>query len=141
MLRISCIAPGSLLHKATADLTISGYSIPRGTHLVANFMSTHMDPEFWERPEDFCPDRFLDSTGTMLRDIPHFFPFSIGKRVCLGESLARVELFLFFTILVKNFQFLPARNQPLPDPTNYQNFRNMILVTNETYNRNYGEFE
>ncbi|MEQ2246469.1 Cytochrome P450 2K6 [Ilyodon furcidens] len=36
-----------------------------------------------------------------------FLPFSAGRRVCLGESLAKMELFLFFTSLIQRFQFTP----------------------------------
>merc|ERR1719430_378867 len=79
-------------------------------------MSTHMDPQLWDQPHQFNPSRVLDESGSSLRETQHFFPFSLGKRVCLGESLAKVELFLFFITLVKNFQFLPAKNHPLPDP-------------------------
>ena len=78
-------------------------------------MSTHSDPQLWEEPERFLPDRFLDDSKTGLRDTPHFFPFSLGRRVCMGESLARVELFLFFTILVKQCQFLPVPGGPSLD--------------------------
>jgi len=54
----------------------------------------------------FKPERFLDENGKVLKK-KHFIPFSIGKRQCLGETLAKTELFLFFTGLVQQFKFLP----------------------------------
>jgi len=115
VLRISCTAPGSLMHVAMEDIHVNGYTLPKGTGIAANFMATHMDPELWEAPEQFCPERFLNEDGTGLRETSHFFPFSVGKRVCLGESLARVELFIFFTALVKRCNFTESENGP-PDP-------------------------
>jgi methyl farnesoate epoxidase/farnesoate epoxidase len=59
-----------------------------------------MDPEYWGDPEAFRPERFLDpATGSLIRK-ERFVPFGFGKRVCMGESLAKSELFLFTSILV-----------------------------------------
>eukprot|EP00092_Neocalanus_flemingeri_P005823 GFUD01006267.1.p1 GENE.GFUD01006267.1~~GFUD01006267.1.p1 ORF type:complete len:485 (-),score=98.81 GFUD01006267.1:202-1656(-) len=119
-LRLSCIAPGTLLHKALVDVKVAGYEIEKGTFLAGNFMSTHLDPEYWSEPLKFKPERFLDIEGKVLKEMPNFFPFSIGKRVCLGENLARVELFLFFTILVKNCQFSLPKDHSHPNESKYK---------------------
>ena len=51
--------------------------------------------------------------GNVRKD-DHFIPFSIGKRQCLGETLARAEMFLFFTSLIHQFKFMPEDEQKLP---------------------------
>jgi len=119
-LRLGCIAPGTLFHKALVDIQLAGYDIPAGTMVCGNFMATHHDPELWSEPSKFKPDRFLDKEGKILKEIPNFFPFSIGKRVCLGENLARVELFIFFTTLVKNCKFNSPKNNQGPDESKYK---------------------
>lgn len=119
-LRLGCIAPGTLLHKALVDVEIAGYHIPKGTMLCGNFMATHLDPEHWSEPLKFKPERFLDNEGLILKEMPNFFPFSVGKRVCLGESLARVELFIFFTTLVKQCKFSSPKSNPGPDESKYK---------------------
>ncbi|XP_055793028.1 steroid 17-alpha-hydroxylase/17,20 lyase-like [Salvelinus fontinalis] len=74
----------------------------------------HHDPEHWDQPEDFRPERFLDDKGQ--RFIPScFMPFGAGPRVCVGESLARLELFLFVSGLLQRFSFSPAPGDSLPD--------------------------
>ena len=116
----SSIAPATLMHKAMQTVEIEGFSIPEGSLLIGNFLSTHMDPEFWDEPEKFKPERFLDDEGKILKETQNFFPLSVGKRVCLGESLARVELFIFFTALVRDLEFRPTPTRPPPSTQNYK---------------------
>lgn len=124
VLRVGCTAPGTLPHKANQQVQIGGYQFDKGTLFIGNFMSTHFDPQYWTDPQQFMPERFLDENGKVLKEVPHFFPFSLGKRVCLGESLAKMELFLFFTSIFKNFTFSPAQTHSTPKPENFQ-----IVVT------------
>ena len=61
---------------------------------------------YWGDGEVFRPERFLDSFGCCKKD-ERLVPFSTGKRQCLGETLAKAELFLFFTSLLAVFDILP----------------------------------
>ncbi|XP_064372483.1 cytochrome P450 2J4-like [Dromaius novaehollandiae] len=76
-----------------------------GTMLMLNFTSVLFDKKEWATPDAFNPEHFLKDGQFCRREA--FLPFSLGKRACLGEQLARAELFLFFTALLQKFTFRP----------------------------------
>lgn len=75
-----------------------------GTTVFANLYSTYHDEEVYPDSHSFIPDRFLDDQGVFVRPTgKQVLPFSIGKRACLGESLARTELFMILVSFVQRF--------------------------------------
>uniref|UniRef100_A0A8C8SI04 Uncharacterized protein n=1 Tax=Pelusios castaneus TaxID=367368 RepID=A0A8C8SI04_9SAUR len=100
--RFSDILPMSLPHMVTRETWFRGYLIPKGMYVYPLLSTVHFDPEEHRNPEDFTPERFLDANGCFQKQNA-FMPFSAGKRVCLGEGLARMELFLFFTTILQHF--------------------------------------
>ncbi|XP_038594155.1 cytochrome P450 2K1-like [Micropterus salmoides] len=77
-----------------------------GTTVFPLLTSVLYDESEWESPHTFNPSHFLDEEGKFVRR-DAFMPFSAGRRVCLGESLAKMELFLLFTSLLQRFRFTP----------------------------------
>ena len=73
----------------------------------------HFDPDLFESPEEFMPERFLDKEGKFVKS-PHVIPFSIGPRHCVGEQLAKMEIFIFLTGIVQKLKVLPDPNHPPP---------------------------
>lgn len=115
-LRVSCLVPLSVPHKTTVDTTLRGYHLPKDTTLLVNLWSLHHDPEVWDNPNEFRPDRFLDNNGVFQQPKGGFFlPFSGGRRSCLGESLARIELFLVLARLLHTFKFENPPGCDLPN--------------------------
>ena len=111
VLRKSSLVPLGIPHKATADTVIAGYHIPKGYIVLINYFALHHDQIYWSKPEDFEPERFLDKQEKDSK--PSFLPFAAGKRVCLGEQLAKMELFLFLGCLLKTFRFEKLENSTL----------------------------
>nr|XP_057901951.1 cytochrome P450 2K1-like [Doryrhamphus excisus] len=104
--RVGNIIPMSLPHRTSRDVTFQGHFIKKGTTVHPLLTSVLYDEDEWEKPYSFHPAHFLDKDGNFVkRDA--FMPFSAGRRVCLGESLARMELFIFFATLLQHFRFTP----------------------------------
>jgi len=122
IMRIISLTPVGVPHAVTEDVEFHGYFIPKGTALYASIYSTHHDPEVWGDPENFRPERFLSKDGTRAERHESLIPFSTGKRSCLGEVLARDQLFLFITSLVQRFSIVPEAGKPKPtlDPKHGQ---------------------
>ncbi|CAJ0921903.1 unnamed protein product [Ranitomeya imitator] len=78
----------------------------KGASVIALLHSALRDKDYFEKPYEFYPEHFLDSNGNFKKN-EAFIPFSIGKRSCAGEILAKMEIFLFFTSLLQNFTFHP----------------------------------
>lgn len=102
--RMGNIVPLNLVRMANKDTVLDKYTIPKGTAILTTLNSVLHDESMWETPHTFNPQHFLDQDGK-FRKREAFLPFSAGKRVCLGEQLARMELFLFFTSLLQRFSF------------------------------------
>eukprot|EP00058_Branchiostoma_floridae_P002150 XP_002587638.1 hypothetical protein BRAFLDRAFT_60931 [Branchiostoma floridae] len=112
--RIRAILPLSIPHTPNEDTKFRGYDIPAGMQVLPNLWSAQMDPEFWPDPERFEPRRFLDSEGKVFTRPESFMPFCTGRRVCLGEQLAKMELFLLFSSLLKHFTFKLPEGATVP---------------------------
>ncbi|XP_033742964.1 cytochrome P450 2B1-like [Pecten maximus] len=112
--RMGNITPLAVPHGALKDIHFRGMVIPKGTLIMPNLDSVMTDPDIFKNPEKFEPERFLGKDCQLNGKERNVLAFSLGRRVCLGESLARMELFLFMTSLLQRFEFLPESPETLP---------------------------
>ena len=94
-------APSRILAK---DIKVGGFHIPKGNGINSSQLIFGMNPDIWETPEVFDPDRFSNT-----KNIPNFrtthFPFSIGPRNCIGHNFATFESKVILAKLLRKFQF------------------------------------
>nr|CAD7439764.1 unnamed protein product [Timema bartmani] len=110
--RIRSVVPLGIPHGALEDTELAGYHIPRGAMLVPLQWAVHMDPKLWPEPDRFDPARFLTEDNRFYKP-EAFIPFQTGKRICVGEELGRMLLFLFGATIVHQFRVSPPDGAPL----------------------------
>ncbi|XP_047195953.1 cytochrome P450 2F2-like [Hippoglossus stenolepis] len=114
--RIGNIVPLSVFHSTTKDTELMGYSIPRGTLVIPNLGTALKEEGQWKFPHEFNPENFLNDKGEFFKP-EAFLPFSAGPRMCLGEGLARMELFFTLVTLLRKFKFVWPQDAGEPDLT------------------------
>ncbi|KAI1698652.1 cytochrome p450 domain-containing protein [Ditylenchus destructor] len=112
--RMCNLFPQNLHHRTMRDVELNGYTLPKTTNVVPQISCVLFDEKIFPEPRRFKPERFLDKNGQLLK-VEQLIPFSIGKRICLGESLARMELFLLIANIFHTFKVRPV--DPLNPPT------------------------
>jgi len=104
-------------------LELDKHKLPEDTIAMINLVSYMQDPDHWEKPTAFLPERFLEKTDKgsswQLVKKERFVPYGFGRRVCLGESLAKDTLRIFFATLVKHIRFSDPVSHPPPDLGNF----------------------
>uniref|UniRef100_A0AAQ6AEH6 Uncharacterized protein n=1 Tax=Amphiprion ocellaris TaxID=80972 RepID=A0AAQ6AEH6_AMPOC len=115
VLRIRPVAPLFIPHVALNDTSIGDFTVRKGTRVIINLWSLHHDEKEWKNPELFDPGRFLDNEGTgLIIPSSSYLPFGAGVRVCLGEALAKMELFLFLSWILQRFTLSVPPGHALP---------------------------
>jgi cytochrome P450 len=117
--RYHSLAAFGFTHAATCDTELDGYFIANGTPVMFNFWSAHRDPTVFTNPDKFDPDRFLTPDGKLdTIATENVIAYGLGHRRCAGEVIARMEVIVFFLVLLQRCVIKEAPGHPL-DPENY----------------------
>ncbi|XP_071546777.1 cytochrome P450 2L1-like [Panulirus ornatus] len=100
-------------HAAVQETLLGDYLIPKGAVIISAVASMHHDPRYWDHPDQFLPDRWLDHNGNFNTQKEGFLPFGVGKRRCVAEALVRMELLIFTSALVQTLHFSPPPGRKL----------------------------
>ena len=97
--------PTSALSTQTVqDIELGDYGIPKGTTVLLSMHTTHHHPHLWDKPEEFNPNRFLE-TEPPERHKYAFFPFGGGVHNCIGKHFAELEMLLLIASFIREFSF------------------------------------
>ncbi|XP_063923499.1 cytochrome P450 2J6-like [Zophobas morio] len=112
VLRNRSILPLGFPRYTLDDIEVENFIIPKSTMIMPLLWALHTDPTVWKNPEEFCPDRFLNDDGKFHQP-GSFLPFQTGKRMCVGEDLAKMIIFLFISTVLQNFKIERANSSPV----------------------------
>jgi len=112
-MRRNTVTPIGVARMATRDVVVEGRFIPKDSHVLPLIHAVHMDPEIWDCPEEFRPERFLNEEGKVQKP-KEFMPFSAGQRMCPGDQIAEMELQIFFTSLLHVYEIKNPEDTPMP---------------------------
>ncbi|KAK6180735.1 hypothetical protein SNE40_008733 [Patella caerulea] len=117
-LRFISHVPIGIPHVAREEIEVEGMRIPANTTMLTNYWSANRSDKYWDKPNVFSPERFLDGDGKLLPSEhilrAQLIPFGVGRRQCVGESFAKSRIFLYVTSLLQRFDFLPGDNELAP---------------------------
>ena len=103
-------------HRVRSDTTLGSFEIPENSQVIFDFRAIHHDPKHWKDPDTFDPTRFLDpEDGSFICPATlSFLPFGAGPRGCVGQILAKIEMFLFLGNVLQQFslKFPPGSSSP-----------------------------
>ncbi|XVF36376.1 hypothetical protein REPUB_Repub19eG0053500 [Reevesia pubescens] len=102
-MRIKPVGPLLIPHESSEDCVVGGYHIPCGTMLLVNTWAIHNDPNNWEEPTKFKPERFEGLEGSKVAF--KLMPFGSGRRRCPGEGLAMRMVGLTLGSLIQCFEW------------------------------------
>jgi cytochrome P450 len=132
-LRVASLVGPGVPHYTTKEVTVGEYVIPKNTTVFGSLYHVMNDPEHFNIPRVFNPDRFLDANGKFLSE-ERVAPFGIGKRICLGQTLAEKEFYLFFAGILQQFELNQDETTTLPSYDMNETFPKGLLRNAPQFN-------
>ncbi|KAK8508701.1 hypothetical protein V6N11_037656 [Hibiscus sabdariffa] len=116
--RLHPVAPFNMPHVSNSDVTVAGYFIPKGSHVLIGRRG--MDPNIWDEPLEFKPERHLkDGWGSggveLVENELRFISFGVGRRGCIGVGLGSAVTIMLFARLIQGFTWDVPPNETKVD--------------------------
>lgn len=139
-MRIDHTATETVPYEILENTEICGVPLLKGTLLSINLFGPHYNPKEWTDPTEFIPERFdpkskyyLSPSTGKARNPLSYIPFSVGKRVCPGQTLARIAQKVNLAYLVKTLDYSVNQSQLEQERilfNNYSQFHLMLTINN-----------
>lgn len=105
ILRLHAPAPLLLPRESIEDAQLLGYAVPAKTRVLINAWAIGRDPNYWEKAEEFMPERFLDSDMDFRGQDFNYIPFGSGRRGCPGINFATAIIELALANVLLHFDW------------------------------------
>ena len=105
----------TLEHAAEMDIEdFHGFTIAKGTRMFPNLLLLYRNEKYWKDASHFNPENFLDESGNFVKS-PYLLAFGAGPRLCPGDAIAKMEMFMVFANIIRRYQVCPVdQGQGLP---------------------------
>ena len=103
---------------ATKEDVLMGYDVAPDTNMLLPFFVLYRHPDFWEKPNEFIPERFTPEE-VEKRHKYLYLPFGAGARNCIGNHLVMIESIIILAILMESFDIAPISNEPVKPVVNF----------------------
>ncbi|XP_071737531.1 3,9-dihydroxypterocarpan 6A-monooxygenase-like [Rutidosis leptorrhynchoides] len=111
-LRLHSTGP-MILRQSTEDCTVAGYHIPANTTVFVNVWALGRDPNHWDKPLEFKPERFEENNLDVRGQHFHMLPFGSGRRMCPGTSLALQVIQTTLGAMIQCFEWKAGKDGKL----------------------------
>lgn len=98
-----------ITRRTLSDLTVDNVLIPKNSLVIVSPWLVHRNPNAWENPNSFIPDRFASGTPQL-----GYIPFGAGARLCIGKEMARLEGSQILAHIAKTWNIEAIHNSPIP---------------------------
>ncbi|GFO27161.1 cytochrome p450-like protein [Plakobranchus ocellatus] len=106
--------PGLLLDRVcTEEINLAGVKFSKGMPVIIPVYGIHMDPELWEEPQEFRPERFEPEAKESRHQFA-YLPFGHGPRNCIGMRLGQLELKIALAMVLRRFDVVPCEKTVYP---------------------------
>ncbi|EDW01979.1 GH21738 [Drosophila grimshawi] len=121
-----CPSVPSIMRECHEDTKLANNLImPKGTQIIVHIFDIHRNPLYFEEPNEFIPERFLPENSTQRHPFA-FIPFSAGRRNCIGQKFAMLEVKTLLVYILSHFMVLPVSN-----PKDYRYLAGILIRTKE----------
>lgn len=97
------------------DDEYNGFTFPKDSIIILFYYGLHRDGRYWENPEAFMPERFLQKQAAKEK-VKAFYPFGAGPRLCIGNNFAMAEMAIFVREFIHRFDIVPGGVRPAIKP-------------------------
>ncbi|KAI3902951.1 hypothetical protein MKW92_018303 [Papaver armeniacum] len=120
-LRLHPMAPFNVPHVSNSDTVVSGYFIPKGSHVLLSRVGLGRNPRIWHKPLNFNPERHLMSKDGGIANVDlaeqelRFISFTTGRRGCVGGALGTAITIMLLARLIQGFHWSAPPGESMID--------------------------